>query len=197
MPGFAGLPVLCHCLAKTNGLQLDSHGCTLWSGAGETVSSFSHISRSKRMRFQEGCFGTAQRSPSFSPPTEAVSDPGDNSSGFRCLNSHLHLLTGHRMGLWYDPALGGFSPPNSAAQQWPIHPIAPTTRINVVFWQCKRGQAAFSGFLCLFCPCAHFFPGQFSGPHYFEAFTYGLKLFLSLIIPASWKHMFTNDPVIN
>lgn len=71
--------------------------------------------------------------PSFSAPTEAVGDPGDNSSGSRCLNSHLHLLIGHRMGLWYDPALGGFSPPNSAAQQWPIHPVAPTTRINVFF----------------------------------------------------------------
>lgn len=43
MPGFAGLPVLCHCLAKTNGLQLGSHRCTLWSGAGETIQLQPHL----------------------------------------------------------------------------------------------------------------------------------------------------------
>lgn len=55
MPVFAGLPVLYHCLTKTNGLQLGSHGCTLWSGAGETIScSVSHISGSQRLRSPRG-----------------------------------------------------------------------------------------------------------------------------------------------
>lgn len=44
MPVFAGLHVLFHRLAKTNGLQLGSHGCTLRSGAGEAVSGCSTYS---------------------------------------------------------------------------------------------------------------------------------------------------------
>lgn len=54
MPAFADLSVLYHCLTKTNGLQLGSHGCTLWSGAGETISSFSHISGSQRLQTPRG-----------------------------------------------------------------------------------------------------------------------------------------------
>jgi len=136
MPGFAGLPVLYHCLPKTNGLQLGSHGCTLRSRAGDTVPSFSHTLGSQRLRsprdFLPG--GSFQYCPAIqpaSPPAEAVGDPGDNSSTFRGLKSLLHLLTGHRMGLWYDPALGGFSPPNPAAQQYLVHSAAPTARTDV------------------------------------------------------------------
>lgn len=132
--------------------------------------------------------------PSLSPPAEAVGDPGNNSSGFRCLKSHLHLLTGHRMGLWYGPVLGGFSPPNPAAQQCPVHLAAHTTRISLL-WQCRRGQAAFTGVPYLFCPSVfNFFPGKFSGPHYFEAFICVLELLLSPIAPESWKHVSQMTP---
>lgn len=126
---------------------------------------------------------------SLSPRAAAVGDPGDNSSGFRCLNSCLHLLTGHRTGLWYDPALGGSSPPNLAAQQCPIHPVAPTTRTDV--FSDSAGEDRQLSLVSRICSAlmSIFSPGQFSGRHYFEAFIYGLELFLSLITPASWKPM--------
>lgn len=127
---------------------------------------------------------------SLSPPAEAVGDPGDNSSGFRCLNSHLHLLTGHRRGLWYDPALGGCSPPNPAAQQCPVHPAVPTTKIDGFSDSAGEDrQLSVLSHICSALVSIFFFPGQFSGPHYFEAFIYCLELFLSPITPASWKYI--------
>lgn len=127
--------------------------------------------------------------PSLSPPAEALGDPGDNSSSFRCLKGRLHLLTDHRMGLWYGPVLGGFSPPNPADQQCPLHLAAPTTTIDGFSDSAKEDrQLSLVSHICSAFVSSVFFPGQFSGPHYFEAFVCVLELFLSPIIPASWKH---------
>lgn len=101
----ADLPVLYHCLAKTDDLQLGTYGCTQWSRAGRQFqASAPHLGLSEAvipgLPPRRIVYILPRVPPILSSPAEAVADPGDNSCVFSCLNSHLDHPTGHRMGLW-------------------------------------------------------------------------------------------------